>query len=92
MILHMVFRVGWRQHKQIHFCLVHIDIYDDMVIIQANNTEDLIDEALIALGVPEDKICLGLLPPDARDYLAQQNRERPIYRDVSESVALPVAG
>ena len=44
---YMAYRVGWFKHKRIHFCLVHIDICDDMVIIQANNTEDMIDEELV---------------------------------------------
>lgn len=37
-----------------------------MIVIQANNTEDLIDEDLIQMGIPKEKICLGLLPPDVR--------------------------
>jgi hypothetical protein len=73
---YMAFRVGWFKHKRIHFCLVHIDICDDMVVIQANNTEDLIDEELIEMGIPKDKICLGLLPPDVREYITQHDRER----------------
>ena len=68
---YMALRIGWLQHKRIHFCLVHIDIWDDLVVIPANNTEDLIDAELVALGVPEDKICLGLLPPDVRNYVNQ---------------------
>ena len=68
---YMAYRVGWLKHKRIHFCLVHIDIRDDMIIIQANNTEDPIDEDLMAQGVPGDKICLGLLPPDVREYRSQ---------------------
>jgi hypothetical protein len=70
---YMAYRVGWFKHKRIHFCLVHIDICDDTVIIQANNTEDLIDEDLMAQGIPSDKICLGLLPPDVREYRSQFN-------------------
>jgi hypothetical protein len=70
---YMAYRLGWFNHKRIHFCLVHIDICDDMVIIQANNTEDMIDEELIEQGIPKDKICLGLLPPDVREYLTQPN-------------------
>jgi len=79
---YMAFRVGWIQHKRIHFCLVHIDICDDMVVIQVNNTEDLIDEELVTLGIPQDKICLGLLPPDVRDHITQQNREHPVRLNV----------
>ncbi|NJL59529.1 MAG: XisI protein [Desulfobacteraceae bacterium] len=67
----MAFRVGWRKHKRIHLCLVHIDICNDMVVIQANNTEDMIDSELVDMGIPKDKICLGLLPPDVRQYVEQ---------------------
>ena len=73
---YMAFRVGWFKHKRIHFCLVHIDICDDMVVIQANNTEDLIDKELIEMGIPKDKICLGLLPPDVREYISQHDLDR----------------
>ncbi len=74
---YMAYRVGWFKHKRIHFCLVHIDIRDNMVIIQANNTEDSIDEDLITQGIPEDTICLGLLPPDVREYRSQSHAQVP---------------
>lgn len=81
---YMAYRVGWVKHKRIHFCLVHIDIHQDTVIIQANNTEDPIDDDLIAQGIPEDKICLGLLPPDVRQYRSQT------HRDVTQHMALHI--
>lgn len=89
---YMALRVGWSKHKRIHFCLVHIDICDDIVVIQANNTENLIDEELVARGIPQDKICLGLLPPDVRDYITQQNYERPAHLNVPTLAASLVAG
>ncbi|MCP4110141.1 MAG: XisI protein [Desulfobacteraceae bacterium] len=67
---YMAFRVGWFRQKRVHFCLVHIDICDDTVVIQANNTEDMIDDELIRMGIPREKICLGLLPPEVREYAA----------------------
>lgn len=69
---YMAYRIGWIRHKRIHFCLVHIDICDDVIVIQANNTEDLIDEELIEQGIPREKICLGVLPPDVREQLVQE--------------------
>lgn len=60
---YMVVRVGWFGHKRIHLCLLHIDIHGDKVIIQCNNTEDLIATELVALGIPRDKNCLGFIPP-----------------------------
>jgi hypothetical protein len=46
---YIVLRVGWDNQRRIHMCLVHIDIQDEMIVIQANNTEDEIDEGLVAL-------------------------------------------
>ena len=74
---YMAYRVGWFKHKRIHCCLAHIDVCDDIVIIQANNTEDMLDEELIEQGIPQEKMCLGLLPPDVREYLTPpRNHER----------------
>lgn len=73
---YMVIRVGWYQHKRIHSCLVHIDICQDKIIIQANNTEDMIDDELIEMGIPRDKIGLGFLPPDVQEYLSHERETR----------------
>ena len=63
---YLAVRVGWFHQKSVYLSLVHLDICDGMVIIQANNTEDLIDEELVALGIPRERICLGVLPPEVR--------------------------
>lgn len=69
---YIVLRIGWNGQKRIHLCLVHIDMKDDMVIIQANNTEDMLDEELVALGIPHEKIHPGILPPTIQEQLQQQ--------------------
>jgi hypothetical protein len=65
---YLAVRVGWHKQTRIYFCLVHIDIHDGQIIIQVNNTEDLLDRELHALGIPTEKIRLGLLPPEAQMY------------------------
>jgi len=70
---YLAMRVGWRKHQRIHFCLVHIDIEAEQVIIQANNTEDLVDELLVEMGIPKNRITLGLLPPDVRAQVMQDS-------------------
>jgi len=40
------------------------------VWIQANNTDRLIAEELVAAGIPPESIVLGLQPPDVRPYTA----------------------
>jgi hypothetical protein len=62
----MAMRIGWQNQKRIHLCLIHIDVRDGLVIIQANNTEDEIDAELVEEGIPLEKICLGWLPPNAQ--------------------------
>jgi hypothetical protein len=59
-------RVGWQNHRRIHRCLIHINIVDETVVIQANNTEDDLRDTLVAMGVPDESIMLGFIPPDVR--------------------------
>ncbi len=65
---YMAVWVGWWKSKRIHQCTIHIDICDDMVIIQCNDTEDLIGTELANMGIPKEKICLGFLPPETHSY------------------------
>ena len=50
--------------------MIHIDIIDSQVWIQANNTDRLIAEELVAAVIPAKSIVLGLQPPDVRPYTA----------------------
>lgn len=70
---YLVLRVGWFEEKRLHLCLVHIDLVADKVIIQANNTEDLIASELETLGIPREKIVLGFLPPHLQDEAKPQS-------------------
>lgn len=63
---YLVMWLGWRGHKRIHECAIHIDIVDEQIVIQWNDTEELLDETLIAMGVPKTAICLGTLPAELR--------------------------
>jgi hypothetical protein len=67
---YMLINIGWFNEQRIHSCVIHIDIIDGQVWIQANNTDRLIAEELVAAGVPAESIVLGLQPPDVRPYTA----------------------
>ena len=67
---YMLINIGWFNEQRIHHCVIHIDIIDGQVWIQANNTDRLIAEELVAAGVPAKSIVLGLQPPDVRPYTA----------------------
>lgn len=62
---YVVMRVGWYKNKRVHRCLIHIDIIDGKIVIQENNTEDLLKTELIEMGVPAEKIELGFIPAKA---------------------------
>ncbi|MCC3405566.1 MAG: XisI protein [Microcoleus sp. PH2017_10_PVI_O_A] len=67
---YMLINIGWFNEQRIHHCVIHIDIIDGQVWIQANNTDRLIAEELVAAGIPAKSIVLGLQPPDVRSYTA----------------------
>jgi hypothetical protein len=67
---YMLFSLGWSKGRRIHYCVMHIDIIDTQVWIQANNTDRLIAEELVAAGIPPEAIVLGLQPPEVRPYTA----------------------
>ena len=67
---YMLINIGWFNEQRIHHCVIHIDIIDGQVWIQANNTDRLIAEELAAAGIPAKSIVLGLQPPDVRPYTA----------------------
>lgn len=65
---YMLLSIGWLQGRRIHYCIMHIDIIEEQVWIQANNTDRLIAQELIAAGVSPESIVLGLQPPERREY------------------------
>ena len=67
---YLLLSVGWLNGKRVHHTVMHIDIIDKKVWIQANNTDRLIAEELVAAGIPPQSIVLGLQPPEVRPYTA----------------------
>ena len=59
-------RLGWQGQRRFYSCLMHLDIKDGKVWIQRNQTDELIAQELIALGVAREDIVLGLQPAYAR--------------------------
>ncbi len=62
---YMAVRIGWLKHKRIHLCLAHIDILGEKMIIQCNNTENLVVTELVEMGIPKENISCGFIPPEA---------------------------
>ncbi len=74
-LCYLVMRVGWFQRDtRIHRCLIHLEILDGIVVIQANNTEDELIPELVRMGIPRKHIRNGLVPEDFLAYAEQQEQ------------------
>ncbi|MBW4669294.1 MAG: XisI protein [Cyanomargarita calcarea GSE-NOS-MK-12-04C] len=60
--------LGWDKHRRIYNCIMHLDIKDEKIWIQRNQSDKLIADELVAMGVPKENIVLGLQPVYAREY------------------------
>jgi XisI protein len=60
--------LGWDGHNRIYSCQIHLDIRNEKVWIQRNQTDELIAEELVLMGVAREDIVLGLQPPYARQF------------------------
>jgi hypothetical protein len=58
--------LGWQGHRRFYSVLIHLDIKDDKVWIQRNDTDRLMAQELMALGIARADIILGLQPAYAR--------------------------
>jgi hypothetical protein len=65
---YLLIDLGWKGHKRIYNCVLHLEIREDKIWIQRNQTDTLIADKLIAKGVVKDDIILGLQPPTIREY------------------------
>lgn len=59
---------GWNRQQHLHSCLIHIEIVNEKVWIQLDNTEDGVAEELIQAGIPKQDIVLGFHEPEVRQY------------------------
>ena len=58
--------LGWHQKQYTFQCLFHLDIIDNKIWIQWNDTDFPIEEELMKRGVLAQEIVLGLKHPNKR--------------------------
>ncbi|MCC5651323.1 XisI protein [Nostoc sp. XA013] len=66
--IYLLITLGWNGVKRIHGCLVHLDIIDDKIWVQRDDTEDGVTYELVAAGIPKEKIVLGFHPQNVRQH------------------------
>lgn len=60
--------VGWDGLKRVYICLYHIDIIDEKIWLQVDNTDSEIASELVEKGIPKSDIVLGFQSPYKRQY------------------------
>lgn len=63
---YLYLQLGWQNRRFYHSCLFHIDIIDNKIWIQVNNTENLIGNELVQLGIAPEDIVFGYIPEAVR--------------------------
>lgn len=53
---------------RIYGCSIHLDIKDEKIWIQINNTELDVGQDLVERGIPKEDIVIGFQPPYLRQY------------------------
>lgn len=60
--------VGWDGPRRVHHVAVHVEVRDDRVWLQCDNTDLVVAEDLVAAGIPKSSIVLGFRPPELRPH------------------------
>ena len=61
---------GWRNDYRIYGCAIQLDLINNKVWIQNNNTEVYVDRELIERGIDRKDIVLGFRSPSVREKIA----------------------
>ncbi len=60
--------VGWEGVRQVHGCIIHVEIIDGKIWIHRDGTEDGIASELNQAGIPKERIVLGFKSPRMRKH------------------------
>ncbi len=60
--------VGWDDYHRVHQFIIHVEIINGKVWVQADNTDLNITSELERAGIPKSAIVLGFKPPTVRPY------------------------
>ena len=65
---YLIVREGWLGPRHINSNVVHLEILNGKIWIQADNTDRAIARELEKNGIPKSDIVLGFQPPSVRPY------------------------
>ncbi|RKZ81502.1 MAG: XisI protein [Candidatus Parabeggiatoa sp. nov. 1] len=65
---YLLLKMGWQGNKYLHHAPIHIEIINNKIWIQNDDTEEGIATDLLEAGVPKEHIVLGFHYPSIRPY------------------------
>jgi hypothetical protein len=65
---YLVLDIGWNGEKYLHATPIHIDLIDNKIWIQYDDTEEGVANDLLAAGISKHDIVLGFRHPKVRQY------------------------
>jgi XisI protein len=65
---YQVVSVGWDNKQRVYGCSMHLDLKNDKIWIQIDNTELDIGQDLVDREVPKEDIVIGFQPPSIRKF------------------------
>ena len=65
---YLLMLVGWEEIRQVHGCLIHVDIINNKIWIHRDGTEEGIASELLKAGIPKDRIVLAFRSPEMRQH------------------------
>lgn len=65
---YFLYYVGWDNLKRIHDCIFHLDIINEKIWIQKDNTNADLALILVGKNIPKSDIVLGFQAPYKRQY------------------------
>jgi hypothetical protein len=65
---YLVLDIGWSDDKYLHATPIHLDLIDNKIWVQYDDTQEGIANDLLAAGVPSSDIVLGFRHPKVRQH------------------------
>ncbi len=65
---YLLLDVGWHGDEYVHHTPIHIDIIDNKIWVQYDDSEEGVATDLLEAGIPKSSIVLGFRPPKVRSY------------------------
>jgi hypothetical protein len=63
-----IIEIGWDDYHRVHQFIIHVEIINGKVWVQADNTDLNITKELECAGIPKSSIVLGFHSPSVRPY------------------------